>query len=70
MTEGYITFTTGTGGTWIAWHTGTRPPENATGRDMMDCPGPVSFAIGATSEDALAKLRAEMQVDASPGSPS
>ena len=69
MTEGYISFTTGTGGTWIAWHTGTKPPEIATGRDMMDLPGPVSFAIGATSEAALAKLRAEMRADAAPGSP-
>lgn len=36
---------------------------------MMDLPGPVSFAIGPTSEDALAKLRAELRVDAAPGSP-
>ena len=63
MTEGYITFTTGSGGTWIAWHTGTKPPANATGRDMMACPGPVCFAVGATADDALAKLRAEHSID-------
>ena len=67
--QGYITYTSGAGGTWIAWHTGTRPPENATGRDMMDCPGPVSFAIGATSEDALARLTADLRTDADAGSP-
>ena len=68
MTEGYITYTTGTGGTWIAWHTQTKPPENATGRDMMGCPGPVCFAIGPTAEAALAKLREEHSIPAAPWS--
>ena len=68
MTEGYITYTTGTGGTWIAWHTGTKPPENATGRDVMACPGPVRLAIGPTAEVALARLRAEHLGQPEPGS--
>lgn len=68
MTEGYITYTTGTGGTWIAWHTETKPPANATGRDMMACPGIVRLAVGATAEDALARLRAEHPIDAARGS--
>lgn len=66
--EGYITFTTGTGGTWIAWHTLTKPPENATGRDMVGCPGPVNFAVGPSSEEALARLRAELSSHTLPGS--
>lgn len=68
MTEGYITFTTSTGGTWIAWHTRTKPPENATGRDLMSGPEPVSFAIGRTADDALARLRAELVAEPLPGS--
>jgi hypothetical protein len=68
MTEGYITYTTGSGGTWIAWYTRTRPPENATGRDMMGSPEPVWFAIGPTADLALAKLRQEHSIDALPGS--
>jgi hypothetical protein len=67
MTEGFITFTTGTGGTWIAWHTRTRPPQNATGRDMMACEGPVCFAVGPTADDALARLRAEHSIHLTPG---
>lgn len=59
MADGYITYTTGSGGTWIAWHTQTRPPENARGRDLLECAGPVRFAIGPTPEAALARLRAE-----------
>jgi hypothetical protein len=59
MMEGFISYTTGSGGTWIAWHTPTEPPANATGRDMMAGTGPVHFAIGATADDALAKLRAD-----------
>ena len=62
MTDGYLTFTTGSGGTWIAWHTPTKPPANATGRDLMASPGPVRFAVGRTAEDALARLRAEHSV--------
>jgi hypothetical protein len=57
--EGYITYTTGSGGTWVAWHTQEKPPANATGRDMMNAPGPVSFAIGPTCEVALTRLRAD-----------
>lgn len=65
MTEGYITFTTGVGGTWIAWYTRTPPPRNATGRDMVACSGPVCFAIGPTSDDALARLCEEHAIDPS-----
>lgn len=67
MTDGYITYTTGPGGTWIAWHTESRPPEAATGRDLMACPGLVCFAVGPTAEAALAKLRAEHFIQPSPG---
>jgi hypothetical protein len=59
MTDGYITYTTGTGGTWIAWLTEVDPPANATGRDLVSCPGLVRFAIGATPEVALSNLRAQ-----------
>lgn len=58
--NGYITYTMGAGGTWIAWHTEEKPPENATGRDLAALPGQVHFAIGATADDALAKLHADM----------
>jgi len=68
MTEGYITFTTSAGGTWIAWYTRTKPPENPTGRDMMACPGPVCFAIGPSADAALAKLRAEHAISANTAS--
>lgn len=70
MDEGYITYTTGSGGTWIAWHTRTKPPENATGRDMVGCPGPVTFAVGRTADEALARLRAELSTLPQPGSTS
>jgi hypothetical protein len=60
IVEGYVTYTMGTGGTWIAWHTLTEPPKGATGRDLMNCPGPVSFAVGPTADAALARLRAEL----------
>lgn len=69
MTEGYITYTTGAGGTWIAWHTESRPPENATGRDLMACAGAVCFAVGPTADDALARLRAEHAIHPLSGRP-
>jgi hypothetical protein len=59
LKDGFITYTTSAGGTWIAWHTESKPPANATGRDLMAGPGPVCFAIGSTADEALAKLRAE-----------
>lgn len=68
MTEGYITYTMGAGGSWIAWHTLTKPPEHPTGRDMMGCPGPVRLAVGPTSEAALAKLQAELLIQPEQGS--
>lgn len=68
MTEGYITYTTGSGGVWIAWYTEAKPPKNATGRDMMDCPGLVYFAVGPTADDALAKLRKEHSIHTAHGS--
>jgi hypothetical protein len=66
MIDGYITYTQGSGGTWIAWHTQTEPPESGTGRDVMSCPGPINFAIGPTSEAALTKLRADLSIELTP----
>jgi hypothetical protein len=61
--EGYITFTMGSGGSWIAWHTEAKPPKGATGRDLMSSPGTVRFAVGPDSDSALAKLKAEISSD-------
>lgn len=58
--EGYITYTVGASGGWIAWHTHAPPPANATGRDLLGCEGPVRFAVGPTAEEALVRLRAEV----------
>jgi hypothetical protein len=66
MTDGYITYTRGATGGWIAWHTTTQPPTNATGRDIAASTGPVHFAVGATAEDALVRLRAERVASPSP----
>jgi hypothetical protein len=66
--EGSLTCTRGTGETWIAGHTRSRPPGGATGGDLMSCPGPVGFAVGPTSEVALAELRAELMIHLAPES--
>jgi hypothetical protein len=63
MTDGFITYTMGTGGTWIAWVTRTKPPKGATGRELMESAGPVYFAIGPTADAALTRLRAEHSLD-------
>jgi hypothetical protein len=66
--DGYITYTVGAGGTWIAWHTETRPAKNATGRELAACPGAVHFAIGPTAEAAFAKLQADFSTRRKTGS--
>ena len=58
--NGYISYTVGSGGSWIAWHTESKPTENATGRDLAASPGAVQFAIGASPEAAFAKLQLEL----------
>lgn len=66
--DGYITYTVGAGGTWIAWHTETRPAKNATARELAAGPGPVHFAIGPTAEAAFAKLKADLSTTRTTGS--
>lgn len=63
--DGYINYTLGAGGRWIAWHTETKPAKNATGRDLAASPGAVQFAIGTSPEAAFAKLQLEMSPQSS-----
>ena len=58
--NGFISYSMGAGGTWIAWHTEAKPGANATGRDLAASPGEVHFAIGPTPEAALEKLQADL----------
>ena len=58
--DGYISYTLGSGGSWIAWHTESKPTENATGRDLAASPGAVQFAIGPSPEAAFEKLKSEL----------
>ena len=61
--DGFVSYTVGAGGSWIAWLTETKPAANATARDLASSPGRVQFAIGATGEAALARLEMEVQAD-------
>jgi hypothetical protein len=61
MADGYVTLTRGATGAWIAWHTQVQPPANATGREIAACAGPVLFAYGPTEEDAVGRLRLEIE---------
>jgi hypothetical protein len=59
-TTGYVSYTEGRSGGWIAWLTETQPPCHTSTASMLGYPGEVHFGIGRTKVDALANLEADL----------